>query len=110
MSTPTPGQERFFGLLEIEEARDWALADGIAIHRNFDVDGIRIGGKVRHGPAFHVFGQEPALLDWARRYRLNPNWIQDRRASDGWPPHFDVFGGLAVRIEARRLTQGKETQ
>ncbi len=29
---------------------------GIAIHRNFDVDGLVIGGRQRSGPAFHVFG------------------------------------------------------
>jgi hypothetical protein len=99
MSTgPAAGEERFFAMREIREARDWALAGGIAIHRNFDVDGLVIGSRRRSGPAFHVFGNESVLLEWGRRYRLNPRWLQHNGRNRGWPPHFDVFGGLARRL------------
>src|SRR2546427_534687 len=50
-SQPQPGEERFFEMLYIEAAAAWARAGGIAIHRNFDVTGIRIGGRVRSGRA-----------------------------------------------------------
>jgi hypothetical protein len=100
---PAAGEERFFDMRAIQKARDWALAGGIAIHRNFDVDGLLIGGRRRSGPAFHVFGNEAVLLEWGRRYRLNPRWLQHNGNDRGWPPHFDVFGRPAQRLAERAV-------
>jgi hypothetical protein len=87
----------------IEEAAVWALAGGIAVHRNFEVDGLEIGGKTRSGTAYHVFGLREALLAWGSRNRQKPAWLQHTKedAREGWPPHFDVFGSPARRLEQR---------
>lgn len=96
-------EERFFELPEILSAAAWARAGGIAVHRNFDVTGMRIGARVRAGQAYHVFGPREALLVWGRRNGQRPEWIQDPdqfgEFEGVW--HFDVFGGPARRVEAR---------
>jgi hypothetical protein len=97
---PWPGEERFFEMFDILEAEAWAEAGGIAVHRNFDVTGMRIGGRVRQGPAYHVFGREDVLLAWGRRNGQRAVWLQDAH-EDRWPPHFDVFGRPARTMERR---------
>jgi hypothetical protein len=88
---------RFFQTMELREAYAWVAEGGIAIHRNFDLDGIAVGGRVRSGPAWHVLGPEEALLEWGHAHNLNPAWLQSR----GNPRrvHWDVFGALARRLE-----------
>ena len=88
---------RFFEMEEIREARAWVVEGGIAIHRNFDLDGLSVGGKVRSGPAWHVLGPEAALLEWGQAHHLNPTWLQ--HAGDPRRVHWDVFGALARRLE-----------
>lgn len=107
------GQEKVFDMMEIREAATWGAAGGIAIHRNFDVDGMTIGGKVRSGRAYHVFGREKELLEWGKRNGQSAAWLQpEKRAKDGalqFPPHFDVFGGPARAME-RRLHMTKSAK
>ena len=38
-----------FARREIEVAREWALAGGIALHRNFALVDLMVGGRRRHG-------------------------------------------------------------
>ncbi len=95
---PAPGEERYFRMMEINEASAWAHAGGIAIHRNFNVDGLTIGGRRRSGAAFHVLGQQDVLLEWGRRNGQRPHWIEAEQRT--LPPHFDVFGGPARRLLA----------
>lgn len=102
-SRPAPGEERYFAMFDIEEAIAWAKDGGIAVHQNFMVDGLKIGGRVRQGRAYHVFGLREALLAWGNRNGQRAPWMQwsedDRRVAD--PPHFDVFGAPARKVEAR---------
>lgn len=98
------GTEQIFGWRDIEEAVAWANGGGIAHHRNFDVDGMRIGGRVRSGPAFHTFGLEPQLFEWGRKHRFPKTWMQP--AEGMFPPHFDVFGALARQLVAQATAAG----
>jgi hypothetical protein len=87
--------------MEIREALEWAANGGIAIHRNFNLDGVVVGGKARSGPAWHVLGPEDVLLEWGREHNLNPTWLQypgnPRRV------HWDVFGALARKLAKNAL-------
>jgi hypothetical protein len=100
---PAPGEERFFELHRILAAARWARQGGIAVHRNFEVDGMRIGRRVRQGMAYHVFGQREALLAWGRRNAQRPAWLQDADEFGDFEGvyHFDVFGQPARRLEER---------
>src|SRR6266496_586341 len=103
VTTTTPGEERFFEMLEILEAAEWARGGGIAVHRNFDVTGLVIGGRTRQGGAYHVFGRMDLLLEWGHRNGQRPSWVQPGDDAGDFEdlPHFDVFGGPARRLEAR---------
>jgi hypothetical protein len=94
---------RYFAAEEIREAREWAGGGGIAIHRNFDVDGMVVGGKVRQGAAWHVLGPQDALLEWGLAHHLNPSWLQ--HPGDPRRVHWDVFGALARKLERQAEVQ-----
>lgn len=101
---PQRGEERIFGWHDLREAIAWADAGGVAHHRNFDVDGMKIGVRVRSGPAFHTLAQEDVLIEWGRKHRFPRYWIQ--RKEGIFPPHFDVFGALARQLVAQAHQQG----
>ena len=90
---------RYFDRREVREAMTYALSGGIAVHRNFDVDGITIGGKVRKGAAFHVLGSRASLLAWGLGRGLSARWLQPPTARRQGVWHFDVFGAGAIRLE-----------
>ena len=87
----------YFETMEIREAMAWVESGGIAIHRNFNLDGQVVGGKARKGVAWHVLGPEAALLEWGAMHNLNPAWLQ--YAGNPRRVHWDVFGALARRLE-----------
>ncbi len=91
-------------MLDVEEAAAWARKGGVAVHRNFDVTGMRIGGRVRNGTAYHVMASDRTLLvAWGRRNGQREAWLQRPRArglfAGIW--HYDVFGGPARAMERR---------
>ena len=92
---------RYFDLMELREAQAWVEGGGIAIHRNFALEGERVGGKARHGVAWHVLGPEEALLEWGAEHNLNPAWLQ--RRGNPRRVHWDVFGALARKLEKEAL-------
>ena len=97
MALPKPGEERLFGLPDIEAAVEWANAGGIAIHRGQNLEGEVIGGRRRFGPTFHVYGHEAALLRWGRRHGLQRAWLHGSGAQH--LPYFAVFGSLARHLD-----------
>jgi len=101
------GEERFFEMLDIEEAAVWARRGGIAVHRNFDVTGMEIGGRIRSGQAYHVMClNRDTLVAWGEKNGQRERWLQPPKREDahglfGGIWHYDVFGGPARRMERR---------
>lgn len=89
----------YYRMMELHEALAYAAAGGIAVHQNFKVDGMHIGGKVRSGRAYHVLGLKPQLIAWGRTHGQRESWLQEPTglAPEVW--HYDVFGGPARRME-----------
>lgn len=92
---------RFFEFMDILNAAEWARSGGIAVHRNFDLDGIKVGIKVREGVAWHVLSSDrEALVAWGKKYGQRESWLQGPRTRglfEGiW--HYDVFGAPGRRL------------
>ena len=80
---------RYFGSREVREARAWAAAGGIAVHRNI----WRSHGR----PTCHLLARdEAALLDAARALGCSDRWIQRTRSL-----HFDLVVVYLERALAR---------
>ena len=87
---------RYFAWREIRAAVAFALAGGIAVHRNLDYSHRLIGGRRRPGPFLHVLGLPEPLVEWAADRGHGAEWMQPARR--GRPPHYDVFGEHAAGI------------
>ncbi|MFN2451036.1 MAG: hypothetical protein ABR541_01630 [Candidatus Dormibacteria bacterium] len=87
---------RYFAWREVRPAIAFALAGGIAVHRNLDYSNRLIGGRRRPGPFLHVLGLHDPLLAWAAERGHGAEWLQPAR--HGRPPHYDVFGEHAATI------------
>ena len=80
---------RYFESREVREARAWAAAGGIAVHRNI--------WRSRGRPTCHLLAlDEAALLDAARSLGCSDRWIQRTRTL-----HFDLVEGHLERAHAR---------
>lgn len=83
------GSWRYFGSREIRDARAWAEAGGIAVHRNI--------WRSRGRPTCHLLARnEAALLDAARSLGCSERWIQRTRTL-----HFDLVEVYLERALAR---------
>ena len=80
---------RYFESREVREARAWAAAGGIAVHRNI----WRSHGR----PTCHLLAEdEAALLEAARSLGCSDRWIQRTRTL-----HFDLVAVYLERALAR---------
>lgn len=80
---------RYFESREVREARAWAAAGGIAVHRNI--------WRSRGRPTCHLLAlDEAALLDAARSLGCSDRWIQRTRTL-----HFDLVEVHLERALAR---------
>lgn len=98
--------ERYFERRQIQEAIEFAMAGGIAVHRNLDsYDGRQSPrGFVMRKPFLHVIGLRPVLEEWGGRWGLRPEWIQPEKRRE--VAHYDVFGEFAQRL-IDRLTSAR---
>jgi hypothetical protein len=70
---------RYFGTREVDLARAWAAAGGIAVHENLF--------RLRHHRTAHLLGpDEPALMAAARSVGCRDEWLQRTRTV-----HFDLI-------------------
>ncbi len=98
---PERGREQFFGRREVAAAYAWALARGLAILGDIDVE----------RPIFRVLGQLTVLLVWGRKHRLGQRSLRSR--SRRIPRHFEVTEPpareLAQRARSEELAVAERT-